>query len=77
MASSSRLNKGETGKLPVKISTMNKKGTVIEKITVKSNDPQRPKVELTLTATVEEIFNPLKQEGACTDQPGQLPSVVP
>jgi hypothetical protein len=77
MASSSRLNQGETGKLTARISTLNKSGKVTEKITVKSNDPIRPKIVLTLTATVEEAFNPLKQEGACTDKPGQLPSVVP
>ena len=75
MASSCRLEKGETGKLTAKISTLNKSGKVTETITVKSNDPKRPKVELTLTATVEEAFNPFKQEGVCTDQTHTQPIV--
>ena len=65
MASSSHLKHGEKGTLTAKVSTLNKKGLTIETIEVLSNDPKRPKVILTLQATILENILPSLQQGIC------------
>jgi hypothetical protein len=54
MASSGRLKPGEKGTITARVATEAKKGVVIETVDVKSNDPKRPKVVLTLQALIME-----------------------
>jgi len=58
MASSSHLKPGQKGVLTARAETALKKGTVIETVSVLSNDPRRPKIVLTLQATVIDNDNP-------------------
>lgn len=52
MASSGRLGAGETGRISAKVDTTGRQGRLIKTVEVMSNDPQRPRVILTLRATV-------------------------
>jgi hypothetical protein len=61
MASSSHLKPGEQGTITARMSTTGKKGPATETLEVVSNDPKRPKVTLTLRASVLENL-PLQQE---------------
>ncbi len=56
MASSGRLKQGEKGVISARVSTAGKSGCVSETITVRSNDPKRPKVVLTLSAIIVETM---------------------
>jgi hypothetical protein len=58
MASSSHLKHGEKGVIVAKMSTVGKKGLIVETIEVISNDPKRPKEVLKLQATILEIVQP-------------------
>jgi len=62
MASSSHLKAGEKGAITARVATQAKQGAVIETVEVLTNDPRRPKVSLTLRATVLETLTvPLQQ----------------
>jgi len=52
MASSDRLKPGEKGKIDARIDTEGRKGAISKGITVNSNDPKRPFISLTLSATI-------------------------
>jgi hypothetical protein len=54
VASSSHLKAGEKGGITARISTLMKKGSITETVEVVCNDPKRPKVILTLQATILE-----------------------
>jgi hypothetical protein len=58
MASSSHLKPGGHGSITAQVSTQMKNGLTIETIEVESNDPKRPKVTLTLQATILENLLP-------------------
>jgi hypothetical protein len=58
MASSSHLKHGEKGVIVAKMSTIGKKGLIVETIEVLSNDPKRPKEVLNLQATIGDILQP-------------------
>jgi len=58
MASSSHLKQGEKGIISARVSTAMKSGPIEETIEIVSNDPKRPKVILTLEATVLETLMP-------------------
>jgi hypothetical protein len=58
MASSSHLKQGEKGIISARVSTVMKSGPIQETIEIISNDPKRPKVILTLEATVLETLMP-------------------
>jgi hypothetical protein len=62
LASSSHLKAGGKGGITARISTVMKKGFITEMIEVVSNDPNRPKVILTLQATILENILSLMQE---------------
>jgi hypothetical protein len=64
MASSSHLKPGEKGIITVKASTEGKSGLLVETAEVVSNDPKRPKVVLTLQATVVD-FPPAEGPAIC------------
>lgn len=53
MASSSRLKPGEKGKIHTKVETAGRKGFISKGITVHSNDPKRPVINLTLKANIQ------------------------
>ncbi len=53
MASLSRLKPGEKGKINTKLETAGRKGFVTKGITVHSNDPKRPVINLTLKAKIK------------------------
>jgi hypothetical protein len=53
MASLSRLKPGEKGKINAKLETAGKKGFISKGITVHSNDPKRPVINLTLKANIQ------------------------
>ena len=55
MASSSHLKPGENGRIVARIAARTQ-GLVVETIDVRSNDPKRPKVLLTLQAEVTETI---------------------
>ncbi len=61
MASSSHLKQGERGLISARIATKNKTGAINETVEVVSNDPIRPKVKLTVQATVIESALPADQ----------------
>jgi hypothetical protein len=63
MASSGRLKSGEKGAITARVATTTKKGFVLETINVKSNDPKRPKVALTLQALIMENSPAVSQPG--------------
>jgi len=52
MASSSRLKPGEKGKISTKFETAGRKGLVSKGITVHSNDPKQPVINLILKADI-------------------------
>jgi hypothetical protein len=52
VASSSHLKPGQRGAITAKISTVKKTGLTVETVEVLSNDPERPKIILTLQANV-------------------------
>ena len=52
MASSSHLKPGEKGKLTAIIDTHGKGGLLVKSVEVFSNDPERPKITLTLKADI-------------------------
>ena len=62
VASSSHLKAGEKGGITARMSTLMKKGFIMEAIEVVCNDPKRPKVILTVQATILENILPLRQE---------------
>jgi hypothetical protein len=62
VASSSHLKAGEKGGITGRISTLMKKGFISETIEVVCNDPKRPKVVLTMQATILENNLPLMRE---------------
>jgi hypothetical protein len=64
MASSSHLKPGEKGAITVKASTAGKSGPLTETAEVVTNDPKRPKVVLTLQATVVD-FLPATEAPVC------------
>lgn len=53
MASSSRLNPGETGRINVRIDTTAIRGRLYKSVGVFTNDTERPHVTLSLTADVK------------------------
>lgn len=63
MASSGRLKPGEKGTITARVATTTKKGIMLETVSVKSNDPKRPKVILTLQALIREAFPDANQPG--------------
>ena len=58
MASSSHLKPGEHGSIIARVATLMKNGLTRETIEVESNDPKRPKVTLSLQATIRENLLP-------------------
>ena len=62
VASSSHLKAGEKGGITGRISTVMKKGFITETIEVVCNDPKRPRVILTMQATILENNLPLMRE---------------
>ena len=62
MASSSHLKQGEEGAISARVATLNKTGVITETIEVTSNDPKRPKVTLTVLATIVEKLLPANQD---------------
>lgn len=54
MASSSRLKPGERGRFTARVNTKGMKGMVQKTVEVTSNDPERPKVTLTIRAQVRD-----------------------
>ncbi len=59
MAGPSHLKPGEEGLISVRVAIPNKAGALAETVAVKSNDPMRPKVILTVLATiVENLMSP-------------------
>jgi hypothetical protein len=65
MASSSHLKQGEGGVISARVATLNKSGAFTDTIEVKSNDPKRPKVILTLLGAVIEKSPPADQGNSC------------
>jgi hypothetical protein len=65
MAGSSHLKQGETSEITARSSTTDKKGDIQETIEVKSNDPKRPVVTLTMKATVKQKILQMQQDGVC------------
>ena len=53
MASSSRLKPGEKGSLTATVDTRNRMGLTVKTVEVFTNDPDRPKVVLTLKADIK------------------------
>jgi len=53
MASSSRLKPGERGRFTARLNTKGMRGMVLKTVEVLSNDPERPKVVLTIRADVK------------------------
>jgi len=53
VASSSRLEPGETGSINVKVYTKGKTGSISKGINVLSNDPKRPVVRLSVMTTIK------------------------
>jgi len=51
-AGSSRLKPGEKGKINTKFETAGRKGIVSKGITIHSNDPKRPVINLTIKADI-------------------------
>jgi hypothetical protein len=54
VASSSRLEPGETGSINAKVYTKGKIGSLSKSINVFSNDPKRPAVRLSIVTTIEQ-----------------------
>jgi len=54
MASSDHLKPGEKGKINARIDIKGRKGLLYKSIQVKSNDPKRPVVSLSLKANIKE-----------------------
>jgi len=52
MASSSLIKPGERGSIKVTVDLGNASGTLVKSISVYSNDPERPKVILTIKAEI-------------------------
>lgn len=52
MASSSHLKPGEKGSLTASVDTRNRAGTTVKSVEVFTNDPDRPRVVLTLKADI-------------------------
>ena len=65
MASSSHLKPGEKGRITARIATLQKKGPVVETIDVRSNDPKRPGILVTLQAQISENTLPFLPQGIC------------
>ncbi len=65
MASSSRLKQGEQGAISARVATQGKSGVITETIEVETNDPKRPKVILTMVATIMENLLPSVHEDIC------------
>jgi hypothetical protein len=61
VAGPSHLKAGEKGGITARMSTFLQKGFITETIEVKSNDPKRPTIILTLQATILENILPLMQ----------------
>lgn len=53
MASSSHLKPGEKGRLTATVDTRNRMGLTVKTVEVFTNDPDRPKVVLTLKADIK------------------------
>lgn len=53
VASSSRLEPGEKGSINAKVYTKGRRGHISKSIRVFSNDPERPVVKLSFSATIE------------------------
>ena len=53
VASSSRLEPGETGNINAKVATKGKKGSISKSINVFSNDPKKPTVRLSIRTTID------------------------
>jgi hypothetical protein len=56
MASSSHLEAGEAGSITAKLFTDKKSGLLKKTVRVKSNDPERPLVQLLLKVVVRGVF---------------------
>jgi hypothetical protein len=54
MASSSHIKPNEEGRITVRVDTARRNGKLIKTADILSNDPQRPKVILTLKATIKQ-----------------------
>jgi hypothetical protein len=53
VASSSRLEPGETGSINAKVATKGKTGSLSKSINVFSNDPKKPTVRLSIRTTID------------------------
>jgi hypothetical protein len=53
MASSSHLKPGEKGSITVRLDTQNRGGFIVKTVEVVTNDPDRPRVVLTVKAEVK------------------------
>lgn len=61
MASSSHLKSGEKGSITARLDTHDRTGLIVKTVEVVSNDPERPKVILTLKAEVKGPERPASQ----------------
>jgi hypothetical protein len=70
------LDPGESGVLTVKYRTSQRTGTLSKKVSLFTNDPENPQVELTITGTVVQTLewmptkfeiSPYKQDVSCSD----------
>jgi len=58
VVSSNHLKPGEKGRITVKVDTAGRSGILVKTAGVLSNDPQKPKVTLTLKANIQEPVPP-------------------
>jgi hypothetical protein len=66
MASSSHLKPGEKGSITAILDTRNRAGFIVKTVEVVSNDPDTPKVVLTLKAEVKGKDNPASPQQPVT-----------
>jgi hypothetical protein len=69
-AEKSILKKGESSKINVSIATEGKSGKIMKTVTVISNDPVNPNIQLNITGTIEKKDAPVPQNPEQTN-PGQ------
>jgi hypothetical protein len=62
MASSSHLKPGEKGSLTATVDTHNRMGLTVKTVEVFTNDPERPKVVLTLKADIKGKARPMSPQ---------------
>lgn len=67
---------GRTGVIPFILNTGNKSGAVNEWLTIKTNDPQRPEMKITLTGTVKQVCKLEVISDPILDRPGATPQQI-